>query len=162
MRLLALASALILSGGAVAVAQPAPPALPKLFADYGQPDITPGLCKTVSTSEVQCIIPAMTAGQYLVEATGTSTAQGPDAKQALQISVGVVPCGSGQNNASWPSGARTFRLDCSVAVLTDKPLVVRVIYQDTHAIKDPRGPQLSIRRQPWEGVLTSRVFAPQQ
>ena len=162
MRLLALATALILTGGAPAVAQPAPPALPKAFAGYGQPDITPGLCKTVSPAEVQCMIPPMTAGQYLVEAAGTSTSQGADARQALQITVGAAPCGSAQNNAPWPSGARTFRLDCSVSVLTDQPLVVRVIYQDVHATKDPKGPELSIRRQPWEGVLNSRVFAPQQ
>ncbi|HEX7758404.1 MAG TPA: hypothetical protein VF459_02800 [Caulobacteraceae bacterium] len=162
MRLLALASALFLIDGAAAVAQPAPPPLPKAFAEYGQPDITPGLCKTVSPAEVQCIIPAMTAGQYLIEATGTSTSQGADAKQALQITIGAVPCGSGHNTAPWPSGARTFRLNCSVSVLTDRPLVVRVLYQDVNATKDPNGPQLSIRRQPWEGVLNSRIFVPQQ
>ena len=145
MRLLALATALILTGGA-AVAQPAPPVLPKVFADYGQPDITPGLCKTISPAEVQCIIPAMTAGQYLIEAAGTSTAQGADAAQAIQITVGTFLCGSGQNPAPW-TGARTLRLDCSVAILTDKTLTVKVAARAASRIRGaPRAvPQMRCR-----------------
>ena len=86
------------------LAQPTPASVPKAFGDYLQRDITPGLCKVVSPSEAQCVIPEMTAGQYAIEAAGTSTSQGPDAKQTLQITVGVVGCATGQNSTPWPSG----------------------------------------------------------
>jgi hypothetical protein len=145
-----------------AVAQPGPASVPKAFGDYLQRDITPGLCKVVSPSEAQCVIPEMTAGQYAIEAAGTSTSQGADARQTLQINVGVVGCATGQNTTPWPSGARTFRLGCAVILLTDKPLIVRVVYDDVHAIKDPKGPLLSIRRLPWQGVLNSSAYVPQQ
>ena len=108
------------------------------------------------------MIPEMTAGQYAIEAAGTSTSQGADARQTLQINVGVVGCATGQNTTPWPSGARTFRLGCAVIILTDKPLIVRVIYDDVHAIKDPTGPLISIRRLPWQGVLNSSAYVPQQ
>ncbi len=147
-----------LSGEALAQVGP----LPHAFAGYAQPAIPPGACKAVNAGEAQCVIPAMTAGRYLIEAAGTSTTQGGDAVQALEIDVGGGKCGVGKNTRPWPSGARTFRLDCEVTVLTDVPLMVRALYADAKAVKDPAGPSITIRPVPWNGVLSSQPFAPQQ
>ena len=154
--------ALVLSLPAVAATQPMPGGVPKAFGDYLQRDVTPGMCRVVSPAEAQCVIPDMTAGQYAIEAAGTSTSQGADAKQALQITVGTFPCASGHNWTPWPSGARTFRLGCAVTVLTDKSLIVKVLYQDSNATKDPKGPIINIRRMPWQGVLNATAYVPQQ
>jgi hypothetical protein len=164
MRLLILAGALALVGGA-ALAQPAPAGgLPKAFQDYAQPDITPGLCKNVSVKETDCVIPQMTAGRYLIEVSGTSTATAADAQQGIQIQVGGTICGAGTAHNTRPlstTGPTTIKLDCEAIILTDKTLTVRAVYDDLKATKDPKGPTLSIRRLPWEGLLNSRVFAPQ-
>src|SRR6184192_3468456 len=79
--------------GGAAAAQPAPPSVPRAFSDYSQPDVTPGLCRNVSPTQTQCVIPAMTAGRYLIEGAGTSTATAADAQQAVQIVVGDTACG---------------------------------------------------------------------
>ena len=145
-----------------AVAAPAPPVgpLPRGFSSYLQPTIPPSACRTVSAAEVQCQIPAMTAGRYLIEASGSSTSQGADALQALEIDIGTRQCGVGKDSAPWPSGARTFRLACEAVLMTDTPLVVRVLYADQKATKDPKGPVVSIRPLPWNGVLSAQPFAP--
>ncbi|HZL00985.1 MAG TPA: hypothetical protein VFC47_13925 [Caulobacteraceae bacterium] len=158
-----LAAAAALLAPAVAAAQTAPGGLPRAFAGYGQPAITPAMCKVVSASEARCVVPAMTAGRYLIEAAGTSTAQGADARQGLEIAVGGMGCGIAQptNPPPWTSGLRTFRVDCEAILLTDTPLVVRVIYVDFHATKDPRGPTLSLKPLPWLGVTSARMFAPE-
>ena len=163
MRLLAIAAALALIGGA-ALAQPATGGLPKAFQDYSQPDITPGLCKNVNPKETDCVIPQMTAGRYLIEVSGTSTATAADAQQGIQIQIGGVICGAGTAHNTRPlptTGPSTIKLDCETIILTDKTLTVRAVYDDLKATKDPKGPTLSIRRLPWEGLLDSRVFAPQ-
>ena len=145
---------------AVAHAQAGP--LPRAFAGYAQPTIPATACKTLSPAETQCVIPAMTAGRYLIEAAGTSIAQGVGANQVLEIDVGGRQCGIGRDSAAWTSGARTFRLDCEVALLADAPVTVKVVYVDAQALKDPKGPVVSIRPLPWTGVLTTQAFAPGQ
>lgn len=147
---------------AVAAAAIAIGPLPRAFAGYGQPTIPTTACRSLGPTEAQCVIPAMTAGRYLIEATGTSTSQGADAVQALEIDIGGRQCGVGKNAAPWPSGARTFRLNCEVSVLSDAPVVVRVIYADAKADKDPKGPSLAVRPLPWNGVLASQPFVPKQ
>lgn len=156
--------AFVLAGALLssASAQPVTGGLPKAFADYVQHDITPGLCHVVSAAEAQCVIPEMTAGQYAIEAAGTSTSQGADAKQTLEIRIGSAGCATGQNSTPWPSGARTFRLGCATTILTDRALIVHVIYGDVDAIKDPKGPLISIRRLPWQGILSVSAYVPKQ
>jgi hypothetical protein len=173
MRLLATAAALsILAAGAVQAqdaSAPAPVAPPKLFLDsgYGQHDVTPGMCKNVSAQITQCTIPAMTVGQYLVQVTGASTAQATDAAQQITVRAGDRVCrGSSQAtaNAPWAVGAaRTYRFGCMITVVTDQPLTVLAVYADYHATKDPKGPTLSLRREPWNGAISAdAVELPQQ
>ncbi len=135
---------------------------PRAFAGYAQPAIPPTACKVIDTAQTQCEIPAMTAGRYLIEAAGTSSAPAVGANQALEIDVAGRQCGVGRDSAAWKSGARTFRLDCEVTLLTDAPLTVKVIYADAAATKDPKGPAVNIRPLPWTGVLSTQPFAPRQ
>ncbi|MBA3811083.1 MAG: hypothetical protein H0X27_05465 [Caulobacteraceae bacterium] len=163
MRFMALAAASsAVASATVSSAQPAPFPLPRAFAGYAQPAITPGLCKVISAGETQCVIPAMSAGRYVIEAAGTSTAAGAAPQQALEIVVGESSCGLGRNTKSWSGGRRTFRLSCEVRVVADAPITVRALYADAQATKDPKGPALVVRALPWDGVLSSRIFAPKQ
>jgi hypothetical protein len=163
MMLRVFATVLALAAPLAANAQTTGGPLPRAFAGYSQPAITASMCKVVNPAQTQCLVPAMTAGRYLIEAAGTSTAQDGKARQALEIAVGDTVCGlaSPANPAPWSSGARTFRVDCEVTLLTDAPVVVRVIYTDAHAVKDPVGPTLSMRPLSWQGVLGARMFPPQ-
>jgi len=147
-----------LGGGARAQVVP----LPHAFTGYGQPAIPASACKALSPAETDCQIPAMTAGRYLIEAAGTSTSQGAAANQALEIDVGGPQCGVGRDTAAWKSGPRTFHLNCEATLVADAPVTVRVIYADAQAVKDPKGPSVSIRPLPWTGVLITRAFAPPQ
>jgi len=157
-----LAATLVLAIPTVLAAQTGAGALPRAFAGYSQPAITASMCGRVNAGESQCVIPAMTAGRYLIEAAGTSTAQGADARQGLEIVIGDTSCGIARpaNPAPWTSGPRTFRIDCEVTLIADSPITVRAIYGDVHAVKDPKGPSLSILPMAWQGVLGARMFAP--
>lgn len=155
-------AALLALAAPVALAQPVVKPLPKAFEAYQQHDITPGLCHVVNASEAQCVIPEMTAGPYAIEVAGTSTAQAAGATQKLRILVGAVDCATGQNTAAWSQGARTFRLGCAVTLLTDQSMIIRVLYEDAHATKDPAGPLVSVRRLPWQGVLNVTPYVPKQ
>jgi hypothetical protein len=162
-----LAGAALLAGSSLAQA-PTPsasaalPPLPRAFAGYGHPAIAPSACRAVSAAETQCVIPAMTAGRYLIEAAATSTAQAAGAAQALQIVVAGDVCGVAREAGTWTSGARTFRFDCAVTLLADQPVPVRVIYADEKAAKDPKGPAVTITALPWNGVMGALPFAPHQ
>jgi hypothetical protein len=137
-------------------------ALPRMFAGYSQPAIGPDACKARNASETDCVIPAMTAGRYLIEATGISSAPGAGASQVLQIQVAGSQCGVGRDNAPWQTGSRAFHLDCEVVFAADQPVMVKVIYADAQATKDPKGPAVTIRPLPWTGVLSTEAFAPRQ
>ncbi len=136
--------------------------LPRAFASYAQPAISAAACRSLGPAETQCVIPAMTAGHYIIEAAATSTAQGVGANQVLEIDVGGGQCGVGRDTAPWASGSRTFRLDCEVNLLSDAPVAVRVIYADSQAVKDPKGPVVTFKALPWSGVLSAQAFAPRQ
>jgi hypothetical protein len=41
--------------------------------------------------------------------------------------------------------------------LTDTPMVIAVIYLDAKAAKDPKGPQVTITRAAWPGVIGSAM-----
>jgi len=167
MRTAALAASLcLIAGGVLAqaapAAAPAPLGPPRAFAGYSQPAIGAAGCHMVSAAQAQCVIPAMTAGRYLIEGSGTSTFAAAGATQTLVVQIGGQRCAAVQNKAPWTSGARTFKVDCVVSVLTDRPLIVAVGYGDEHATKDPRGPSLTLRPLPWEGVLSAAPFVPRQ
>jgi hypothetical protein len=139
------------------VAPAAPLGPPRAFQGYSQPDITSAYCRVVNPGQTTCTLPAMTAGRYLVKASGTSTAQGEGAAQQLTILVGNRACGPATRKptpaAPWKSGPKTIRLNCEVLVLTDRPLAVTAVYADAKANKAPAGPTLTLERLPWEGVL---------
>lgn len=179
MRAIVLAAAAALAAGA-GQAQPAPPAPPAppptpprvfLAAGYAEPDITPGFCRNKDVSQTVCTIPAMTAGRYLVEATGTSTATSDGAIQELIIvagdQAGNQSCSSRRDpdpKAPWAVGSRrTFHSACIFTFITDTPLLVAAVYADAKGTKDPKGPTLSVRRLPWVGVISANPqTVPQQ
>ncbi|MDP1737468.1 MAG: hypothetical protein Q8L23_08505 [Caulobacter sp.] len=166
MRTLIIAAALSVIGVATPSAQPAPAApaapsaplgAPRAFQGYSQPDIGANYCRVINPGQTTCTLPAMTAGRYLVKASGTSTAQGPGAAQQLTIIVGNRTCGPASRKPTttnpWTAGPKTIRLYCEILVLTDRPLAVTAAYADAKATKAPAGPSLTLERQPWEGVL---------
>lgn len=179
MRTLIMASVLSVMGVAAPPAQSAvplpaaPPAVPaaplgppRAFQGYSQPEITAVYCRVVNPGQATCTLPAMTAGRYLVKASGTSTAQGDGAAQQLTILVGNRACGPATRKptptAPWASGAKTIRLNCEVLILTDRPLAVTAVYADAKATKAAAGPTLTLERLPWEGVLDVTAAPTQQ
>ena len=167
MRSLLLAAALTTLAGA-AIAQPAPSPTPlgppRAFDGYTQPEITRGLCRNINANFTQCTFPAGTAGRYVIRAAGTSSAPRAGAKQQLSILIGeesnARSCATATNANAWTTGARTFRLDCAVTILTDRPLTVFVRYADENATRDPAGPVLTIQRMPWDGILDMQYSVP--
>jgi hypothetical protein len=164
-----------LLAAAPAWAQPAagpppapPPAPPRVFqqAGYAEPEVGPAACKVVNAGETQCAVPGMTAGVYLVRAAGTSTAQAAGAAQQLTIVVGDKSCNSTRNpdpKTPWAVGAkRTFVSGCVFTIVTDAPLTVTAIYLDAKAVKDPNGPELTLTREPWSGVLDALPLSVKQ
>jgi hypothetical protein len=151
---------------AVAAAPALPLGPPRAYPGYTQPEITAGACRVVSQLQAMCTIPAMTAGRYIAHASGTSTAQGEGAAQAVVIQIGTRTCGRADRRPTkenaWTSGAKTLKVDCDFVVLTDRPLQVIVTYGDVKATRDPRGPTLTIERAPWEGVVSSQIVVPDQ
>jgi hypothetical protein len=144
-------------------AAPAAPVVgpPKGLPGYSQPEITAAYCRNVSPTQTTCTFPAMTAGRYIVQASGTSTASG-EAAQAIVIQVGNKTCRADRRASNaWTSGPKTIALTCEVLVLADKPLPVSAFYADDKATKDPKGPTLVVQRAAWEGVLGVTPFAPQ-
>jgi hypothetical protein len=142
----------------VSAQAPAQPAdVPMAGMDgYSHPDIGPDQCKTVNASQAQCVIPAKSAGRYLIVAAGTSTANAEGATQTIQIGGVGWTCGQAAVlKTPWSSGKRTFARTCVVTVLSDNPVPVVVVYGDTNATKDPKGPTLALRRIPWDGVISA-------
>lgn len=181
MRLLILATAAVATMGAAAPAAkapapkpPAPPVVtaapaaplgpPRAYQGYAQPEITASACRVVNSGQTQCTLPPMTAGRYLIEASGTSTAQGPGAAQKIVIALGSQSCGVAERRpnakAPWNAGAKTIKLQCEAEILTDRPLQITALYADEKAVKAPAGPTLVIQRLPWDGVLSSRAINP--
>lgn len=170
MRTLIMAAALSVTGVTAPSAQtppkppvaPAAPAAPlgppRAFQGYAQPEIGAAYCRVINPGQTTCTLPAMTAGRYIVKATGTSTAQGVGAAQQLTIVVGNRSCGPATRKPNttkpWTAGAKTIRLNCEIMVLTDRPLAISAVYADVKATKAPAGPTLIVERVPWEGVLS--------
>ena len=163
-----LAVAILAATGAAQPAAGPPPSPPKVFqqAGYAEPEIGPAACRVVGPAEAQCIVPPMTAGVYLVRAAGTSTAQAADAVQQLTIVAGAQSCTSTRNpdaKTPWAEGAkRTFYSGCVFTVVTDAPLAITAVYLDAKATKDPAGPQVTVTREPWTGVLNAQPISVKQ
>lgn len=152
---------------------PTPPAAPaaplgppRAFPGYTQPEVGAAACRVISQTQVMCTIPAMAAGRYLARASGTSTAQGEGAAQALVITVGGRACGRVDRRPTkenpWTAGPKTLVGDCEFVVVSDRPLQVVATYGDAKATKDPKGPSLKIDRLPWDGVMSASMSAPEQ
>jgi hypothetical protein len=145
-----------------------PPVPPKVFlqAGYAEPEIGPAACRIVNAGETQCAVPAMTAGVYLVQAVGTSTAQAADAVQQLTVVAGDQSCTSTRSpdpKTPWAVGAKRSLLSgCVFTIVTDAPLAITVVYLDTKAAKDPKGPLVSVTREPWTGVLNALPISVKQ
>jgi hypothetical protein len=146
-------AALLVTGPALAQAPSAP--MPG-FPGYGHPAIGPEDCRVLNANQAQCVIPAKTAGRYLVDASGTSTATAAGAQQEIVIGGATWQCAEALNHAPWSSGPRTFHVQCVINVLTDEPLAVNMVYKDLNATKDPNGPVLKIAAIPWNGILDVR------
>jgi hypothetical protein len=175
MRSLALAAVLLAAATTAGIAQaaptkpdaqaPAPPPIPpKVFLDegYSQPDITPGMCENVGPKETKCVIPGMTAGDYLILASGASTATAAGAVQAIDIRLGNAVCNkaqsknTGEGSKPWLTGtSQTIRAACAIKILSDRELTIITTYADDHATADPKGPRLSLRRLPWSPVMSA-------
>jgi hypothetical protein len=157
--LIALAAAAAAGSATAQPANPAPdipmPGLP----GYDHPQIGGDACKVVNPNAAQCTIPAKSAGEYVVVASGTSTAKGAGAAQQLTIGGQNWKCGPVANTTKWSSGPRTFTIACMVQILTDHPLTVIVRYDDRNADTDPKGPTLVVKPVPWSGVLSAAVVA---
>jgi hypothetical protein len=145
---------------------PAPAVPPRAFQGYFQPDIGASACAKVNAGQTNCTIPAMTAGRYVVEASGTSTATAAGATQRLAIALNGQSCGGlverkPTAQSPWPVGqSKTLRALCEIEVLTDRPIVVSAIYVDEKATRAPAGPTLVVKRVPWDGILSQRLVAP--
>ncbi|HLI67151.1 MAG TPA: hypothetical protein VKU90_12365 [Caulobacteraceae bacterium] len=135
----------------------APPAasftVPRAYAGYAQPEITQ--CTTTGDSRRECIVPAMTAGRYLIVARDNATSTGADATQQMQISLNGQPC---QTIKSQPfTGKKALpAIVCEVTFLTDAPITITATFTTEHATADPGGPKLVIRRVPWNGIIDAR------
>ncbi|HWA60133.1 MAG TPA: hypothetical protein VG939_02105 [Caulobacteraceae bacterium] len=125
---------------------------PHAFPGYGQPEVTD--CRTSGPAERQCVIPAMSAGRYLAEAAGVATATGPDATQSLAISLDGRPCISAPNAKF--AGTANLHLVCEMTIIADHPITVSATYAAQNATVEATGPQLVVRRLPWDGILESR------
>jgi hypothetical protein len=152
----ALATMSLVLAASAAAAQPAPApaanfALPRAYSGYAQPEITS--CTTVGTLKRDCIIPAMTAGRYLIVAVGAATASGANATQSLSISLNGAPC-VGANPTPF-TAKQGLRLACEVSILTDQPITATASYAVQNGVPDQAGPQLVLRRLPWFGVVSA-------
>ncbi len=165
---------------AAAAPAPVPDIPPRGFPGYAHPEVTASMCKVINTGKTQCMLPGMTAGRYVIEAVGVSTAlpsapapapaparggaapatpQG--AVQAIAIFTGDRLCGRVQSQPWTTSGAHPIRLTCEITVVADAPFPITVSYADANATPDPRGPGIVVRRLPWDGVITAQAFVPQ-
>jgi hypothetical protein len=127
--------------------------LPHAYAGYSQPEITQ--CATASPLRSSCVVPAMTAGRYVILARASATATGANATQGIAIELDGQPCASLKTNPF--TGTKGVPpVFCQVTFLTDTPLTITADYSVENATPDPAGPHLVIRRAPWSGVIDAR------
>jgi len=154
----ALSLILAASSASVQAAAPAAPAnftLPRAYDGYAQPEITN--CTTTGALKRECVVPAMTAGRYLVVAVGKATSTGADATQTLAITLNGAPC-IATKPASF-TGDKSLDLACEVHFLADQPITVAAVYAVHSATPEAAGPKLVLQRLPWSGVMEAHPVA---
>lgn len=102
----------------------------------------------------------MTAGRYVIRASGTSMPVGAKPRQQLTIIVANRNCAQTIDYTSWTGGSRTIRAICDVTILSDTPVLVSVVYADIQALKVASGPEVVFERVRWDGVLQMRDASP--
>jgi hypothetical protein len=127
---------------------------------YGHPDIGPEWCRLRNSGRKDCVIPGMTIGRYVIRASGTSMPMGPKARQQLTIIVANRNCAQVKDFTPWSGAPRTLTTECEISVMSDKPVMINVVYADTQALKTASGPVVTIERLPWDGVLAARQTSP--
>src|SRR5215469_6798331 len=133
-------------------AAPPPIVEPQAYSAYSEPEITD--CRTATPLMRECVVPAMTAGRYLIEAAAGATATGGGATQTLKIMLGGASCVA-TNPAPFTAKAG-LHLGCSVTFLTDKPITVSAVYAVQNGTPEPKGPQLAFHRIPWNGIVQAQ------
>ena len=124
--------------------------LPHAYAGYSQPEITQ--CTASGVLKSSCVVPAMTAGRYVIIAQGSATSTGANATQGLSISLNGQSCVA-LKPTPFTGKKGVPPLVCRVTFLTDEPLTITATYSVENATPDPAGPRLVVRRAPWNGVL---------
>jgi hypothetical protein len=148
------AQTLTLTATAVSAQTPAPARfdLPHAYAGYSQPEITQ--CTASGALKSSCVVPAMTAGRYVIIAQGSATSTGANATQGLSISLNGQACVALKPTPF--TGKKVVPpLFCRVTFLTDEPLTITATYSVENATPDPAGPHLVVRRAPWNGIVDS-------
>ncbi len=149
-------SLILAATGASAQPESAAPAnftLPRAYDGYAQPEITD--CTTTGALKRECVVPAMTAGRYLVVAVGKAASTGADATQALSITLNGAPCIATKPVAF--TGDKSLELACEVHFLTDQPVTVAAVYAVESATAESGGPKLVFKRLPWTGIMEAHA-----
>lgn len=150
----AFALAAIAAAGAAQSTLPQNP--PAAFGDYTHQDISEDACKASGPGQTVCFLPPKTMGRYVIQASGTSTANSPDATQAIAIAGPGWACGPAvqTKKGEWTAaGPRTLVGQCVIDVLSDAPLRIVVSFGGENAKLAPEGPKVVIKPVPWNGVL---------
>ena len=127
--------------------------LPHAYAGYSQPEITQ--CTTTGALKSDCVVPAMTAGRYVIVARASATSTGANATQSLSISLNGQSCVT-LKSAPFTGKKGVPPVVCQVTFLTDAPMTITADYSVENATADPAGPRLVVRRVPWNGVVDAR------
>lgn len=123
---------------------------------YRHPEIPISTCKLVNAGRRDCVIPAMTAGRYVIKAAGSSMPIGAKPRQQLTIVVDNRNCSQAFDASSWSGSTRTIRTMCEITVLSDAPTLISIVYADLQALKTATGPEVTIERLRWSGVMQMR------
>lgn len=145
---------------APAAVPPATPAWLSGLPGYKHPEVTTSACKLVNSGRRDCVIPGMTAGRYLIRASGASMPVGAAPRQQLTIVVDNRNCAQAFDATVWTGKVRTITTTCEITILSDLPTVVSIVYADLQALKAAGGPEVTFQRLRWSGVLQMREVPP--
>jgi hypothetical protein len=128
--------------------------LPRAYLGYSQPEIKQ--CSSKGPLESACVIPPMTAGRYLILARGAATSTGANATQAIEIALNGQACAA--TSATPFTGKKALSVACAVSLLMDKQATVTAVYKVVNGSPEPRGPDLELRRVPWNGIVMTNAL----
>ncbi|MGH3426513.1 MAG: hypothetical protein ACRDQZ_02885, partial [Mycobacteriales bacterium] len=117
-----------------------------------QPEITD--CTNSGELERTCVVPAMTAGRYVIVAQDGATSTAAGATMTMVILLNGSPCVALKSQPF--TGKKGLPAGCQVSVLTDEPMRVTARFAVEHATADAGGPHMVIQRAPWNGLLDVR------